>query len=369
MRVAYTAKDWLLSSDGALQGLNLGFDHCGEHGWGVKPLMQSLGIDLPEFPVGVDDHRIREVPKMLTFLEYEARSKDKRFKPYPAALLTFSTDCLSLPAGRTRTQAVALVSETHTEFWPDHPQKRSASTRDDLMTSWDRNGFAIHVRGEENIERLRELHAAFQRRDIALAMPWAHAFLRGGLSFAILSALSDEDKAAVSSKFADAKALALAARATGIEARLTAAGMRVDSIRPDWADERKQGVVFFVSPHYSQRARFGWYTVEDLDAWIAGAGPVRAHPDLTTFEAQPALRDWAIRLLRGLNDKGIQQRFHSQLVWKDEAARVPGVNLRVHYHSEHLLPSGVYDFEELMGRYAAPLEPAVPLQRLADAAY
>lgn len=75
--------------------------------------------------------------------------------------------------------------------------------------------------------------------------------------------------------------LVTAARATGIEARLRQAGKVWFALEPAWRENIRYQpptayeVVFWLNSEDNLHTnRPGWYTVEELDQWIAGTGPV-----------------------------------------------------------------------------------------------
>jgi hypothetical protein len=353
MRRAYYEAGWMLADDGTLLGLNLGYDRCGEHEQGINDLLSELGVKLPKFPLGVDDRMTTVVPERLQLLEYKTKPRDKRRKGYATAML-----CLLEAWEFNNKRTVEETVSAHELVFSSEPGEKWHKPEYDLTTSWNRRGFAIQVRGEENIQRLKDLHAAFLRKDIAVALPWAKSFFRGGTSFVIASRMAAKDKASVLAQDEAYKELILAAEATGVYATLEAAGKGWHALSPAWFDDQKDEVVFFLNPKEQRRYTHGWFTVAELLDWAQDKGPVILEPKLEEFGKHPDNYDWSCRLLRGMNRAGIKPRHHEKWVWMDEAKTIPGLRHRATRDTEHLLPSGDYRFDELMAKYADPLPEA-----------
>lgn len=353
MRRSYYDVGWVVTADGRVAGLSLGYDRCAEHEWGIAEVLERLGVALPDAPLGVADRLITEVPQDLVFKEYKAKPQDKRRKAFDAAFLELPNgygDYLpGEPKGPHRDAA----------FFTD-PDTKNARPQDDIGASWNSRSFCINVRGAENIARLKDLYAAFQRKDIAVALPWTKSFFQGGISFVIASALAEAEKQDILDRDLAHKKLHDAALATGIHQVLKDAGRGWYALSPDWVDREMQtDVAFFLNPREQSKYNHGWFTTEELCEWAEGKGPVVMHRELEEFQKRPENRNWAYRLTAGLNEHGVRLRFGAHLVWFDETSKVPGVKLRVHKSSAPgVLESGTYRFEQLMERFAAPLQEA-----------
>lgn len=350
MRRAYFDVNWLLADDGTLQGLALGYDRCGEHQRGIAPMLALLGLVMPDYPLGVEGRQAKTAPTgSLVFDQFLVKPKDQRRKRYQAAMLLLEAHAVA--NGRTG----PYCQKEYDLGFRSEPTKHHARPEYDLAVSWSHKGFALCVRGEANIARLRELHEAFLACDVAVAVPWERAFLRGGLSFVIPSRMPAEAKATVLARDQDHLALVQAADATGIEALLEAADKRWYALAPSWFDDRKDEVIFYLNPCEQRRYDGGWFTVAELQQWARDEGPVLKEVRLDEFLKQPENYNWSYRLLEGMQAQEVYPRHHEKVVWFDDAKTIPGLRHRATRKSEALLPSGVYPFEELMARFATPL--------------
>lgn len=351
MRRAYYDVGWMLDDAGRLQGVNLGYDRCAEHEWGIDTMLAAFGVPKLEFPLGVGDRTITRVPDRLKLVAYAAKPRDRRRKAYPAM-------CLSLldPWEHELDRGLDNTVKAHSLEFVGELSDRNHRECDDIVASYSQSGFALNVRGEANIARLKELLAAFDAKDIAIAVPWAKSFFRGGLAFVIASRMPQEAKAETLASDEAHRELQLAVQATGIHDTLEAAGRRFYGLAPDWFDDSKDELLFFLNPCEQKRYNFGWFTLADLQAWCEDKGPVVTDSTLVEYSKRPENYNWACRLLRGMNKAGIKLRHHHHLVWADEAKTVPGLRHRATRDTEALLASGNYSFDELMQRYAEPLE-------------
>lgn len=279
MRKAYFSVEWLANDAGEFLGLNLGYDRCAEHEWGIEELRARLNADLPEFPAGIDDYRIREVPEDLRLMVYDAYSKDKRRKrPYKAALLAFVSDSKALQPAEL---ACALGRRAELDFWPDHPSDPKNEPRYDLNTAWSGSEFAIHVRGEDNIAKLTALFEAMRRGDVAIAgASSVRAFDRTGLNLVVVSAVSQEQRDEVAHRHAEYRELELAMRACGIREQLQAAGKTWYSMKPVKFDEETGQLVVRLNPCRQDKYSSGCFTLDDLLDWVEEKGPVVKDPAL-----------------------------------------------------------------------------------------
>jgi len=252
---------WYRTEDDKLAGLTLGFDFCAEHEESVKGLHRKFGVPAG-LPQGLKDRKIREVPNDLTFVEFSLKPRDRRRKAFGCALLT------------TEPRIVDEVRQgRYLPFWSD-PQDKYHKESHDLACAWSESDFAVLVRGEDNLRLLAELHEAFQRRDILFAAIKAGFAVRQGLTFMVDSRVPDEARENILAQDLEHKRLLDMAAATGIEERLKAAGRGWFSLAPDWADEAHETIRFWLNPYEQERYNHGWYTVEQLDAWAAGHGPI-----------------------------------------------------------------------------------------------
>jgi hypothetical protein len=350
MRQAYSDIGWLINADGSCAGLSLGYDRCAEHEWGIDGLLAEFGIDLPDLRKGVEDHIMTRIPEAMYFFEYTAKSKDKRRKGYPAAMLVVSdrVDPSSISPSNP-------AERFGLHFFPDHPADKRNRPEWDVLCAWGRDDLAVHVRGQENIERLKQLHAAILAKDVALGTPWAKSFFRGGISLAIYSRISDEEKQAIATKYAEHNELEEAVRVSGIREKLEKAGKRFYALSPAWTDEAKTQLCFFLNPCEQNKYQHGWFTLDELDAWTREDGPIPFNQALREYEKRPENYNWPYRLVSGLKNKGLALRWGAVLCWLDKPGGTPGVRIVAHHTCGDRLTSGTYPFEQFMAQYAEPL--------------
>jgi len=256
MRRASHDTQWLKDETGSAVGLALGYDFCAEHEWGIKRLKEDFGVPVTATPMGLIDRKITQVPEgFLVYKNFTAKPYDKR--PY---------DSMDKAIERT-------IENFKFYDYKDDPKL-------DLIGAWDESTFAVIVRGEENITWLYNIYRAFLGQDILFGTGKG-GFLRShGLTFVIDSLVSDEERAAVLAADEDHKRLLDAAKATGIEERLKKAGKRYYALSPRFWDDTRTEVSFWLNPMDQHLNNYGWFSVADLDAWIAGKGPIpKEKPD------------------------------------------------------------------------------------------
>lgn len=354
MRRAYEGVGWELdAARETLRGLSLGFDRRAEHAQGVAPLIAKLGLAMPEFPVGVRDRQVRQAPAALRYSVYDYEPRDRRRSSYPAALLSLTGPVDGSPAlpGMTEPE---LVARLDLSFVSENGQRRREDGHD-LVTAWGACGFAVHVRGARNIGRLEQLHQALLAGDVMVLAPLLAGAPPGPVRLMLASQMSEADKEALTTVDLAHRALMRAARATGIHALLELAGRGYHTLLPDWFDQVRDEVVFCLQPAEPQLYLSGWFSLEELQDWAAGRGPVVRDNWLDALAARPQNRHWESRLGQGLARIGAVARYAPRLVWLDAHKGAPAVRWRATRATEHILPSGNYAFGPLMERYAAPL--------------
>jgi hypothetical protein len=104
-------------------------------------------------------------------------------------------------------------------------------------------------------------------------------FQNGGLVLAIASKMPADKKQTMYDLDANHDKLLKASRKTGIEERLQKANKKYFALSPRWAEKDKElttkfPVVYWLNPFEQHLNNHGWYTVEQLDQWIEGKGPI-----------------------------------------------------------------------------------------------
>ena len=113
-------------------------------------------------------------------------------------------------------------------------------------------------------------------------------FENAGLQIVIASQIPADGEEMLRSTQVDVFNLKKSAAATGISDRLKEAECRYYALSPKWKkdfnvvvrddeDERLKtahDIVFWLNPMEQQQNNSGWYTVEQLDEWIKGTGPI-----------------------------------------------------------------------------------------------
>jgi hypothetical protein len=242
--------EWVFTdNDDSLAGIALGSDATAEHEWGVKPMKQAFGLD--ESKDGIERRIIHTLPDDLRIIS------DKDF------------DAIFLTGGKHHRQA---------EDWlKDYELRRRGD--DTLVCAWDEKSFGIVAYGAKDRVYLAALWLAFQRKDIAFWTQIGVFHSGGGLIFGIVSKISDEHKKAALDNDLDIKKMNRIADSTGIEKKLKAAGKNWHSLSPRWIKDFKEKtsrfqVIFWLNPCEQHLNNCGWFTVEELEQWIEGTGPI-----------------------------------------------------------------------------------------------
>jgi len=267
---------------GELVAINFGFDFCCEHECGPDQFYKALGITGPTKKVqGVEARRIRT---------WDANA---------CVLKEYSKDTVLVWGGflkYTRTE------EERMERLKEVPRELAAPTwakaaKEDLewSSAWTSGpgspDFGLRFRkGADSV--LFELKEALEREDVSL---WTNAGGfggRGGLVLAITSKIPEAVNDTMVEADLDALRLAKAADKTKIKIKLDKASahsinegaraydakFRYFALSPSWIDapgkESKHPVMFWLNPMNQQENNYGWFTVEELEQWIKGEGPI-----------------------------------------------------------------------------------------------
>lgn len=311
----------------AVAGFSLGYDFAAEHEWGTPYLKAALGIEQKAYPLGVEDRTMTQVPAALRFVRYELRSKDRRVKRTLPAALLFCID----HAAHLHSQGASgaeLAQALDAGFWYDFADKRGPQTDAyQIVSSWSsQSGFAVHVRGAENVARLQALYEAFLRKDISLADAAIVGFARKALALVVSSAVPEEMRAQVRANDEAHLRLHQAAQATGVEQALKDKGLGWYALSPAWEDGEGSALLFFLNPRNQKEHTHGWFTVQELRAWAQGQGPVvEGHQVLEHLNQRHAR--WDEQLTHGLLAAGVKLRRHPVYQWLDPEHTQPGVRL------------------------------------------
>lgn len=279
---------------GELCSLLLRATYTAEHEAGVDELQRDLGCDADRgsgLAARLAGPAAAEACSLVTghaeerfWVETPVRGRPGRTR---IRALTQTTEYCALSLGRDHRhrdpdRLRARVAEIGRRYRPEDP----------VAGAWDWANCLIVGYGPGQAH-VAALHAALQAGDLALwiGRPSDAPHHRAGLILARASRLNPTVGEALARADRAAAELRAAADATGIRARIEDATGRRGApwhspfaylaLAPAWLPE---GVVsahrvrFWLTP-LDPRVRPGWYTVESLDAWLAGDLPGRAEEE------------------------------------------------------------------------------------------
>lgn len=251
----------VIDIDGVIVGVALGADYCAEHEWGFE-WKSRLGI--PD-----------QMTKKLCGFPGRTNTKNQLythlFEHKKELWLVCTIYSHDLPEDFVERRETKHVAYDYGLPWnPDN------KTLKDLRTAWDGTcGFCIVGQTDRGKEAVRVVHNALQNNHLAIGYgSSANPFSRPGLNLLDITKLPQEVLDAARVADFDHIHLTEAVEKTGIKTRLKAAKKTYYALSPQWDDEAPEGVKFFLNPTEQDRNNFGWFTVKDLDDWIAGRGSI-----------------------------------------------------------------------------------------------
>ena len=283
MRSSYNDFGFVVDEkSGELLGISLGYDHCAEHEWGIKELMNSFG--LPEDPkiFGVEKRAITKSgePDLQYF---KGIIKDKKRHD----ILIFSDSYSWMDNEKEKEKSVRDNAKSSVPWYYLNDEKREEEDR--IGCAWDQKSFAIVAQSPENKKRLGEIYEAFLDKDIILGLNGSsNPFAGEGLTFMIKSRFPQEAATRVYEVDKAQYELKEDFRKSGIENKIIKAFKKSKSSyhpffalsprRLDKEGMKKHNTKYpfwcWLNPSDQQNNNSGMFTVEQLELWIKGEGPI-----------------------------------------------------------------------------------------------
>jgi len=272
-------------SEGTPYALFLAGNYAAEHENGVRGILHSLNID----------------PK--------GRRLEGRSMTAPAELFTAKGQAthkyyIDLDKPKKQTDKVFYVS-----IDPYHLEKKNIQydvTRYKLDTeftaAWDDYHFKFAAWTKEAASFLQEIVDAAANSNLTVYIGQVQSeknnpFSRYGLIFAITSKMPKEAIDAINNEDDEAERITNAVNATGIMQKIKdnadklktwQHGRAYYALSPKWienfeslvdregkpSEKSKHPVIFFLNPANQKEHNSGWFTVEELELWLEGKGPV-----------------------------------------------------------------------------------------------
>jgi hypothetical protein len=257
---------WLTDEENII-GINLGADFCAEHEWGIKELREVLGIDNDENVMGIERYRTKN-PKMEgIFLIEENKSN--------AALIAVEPFEVRWLVGRKLKDYREL----------------GLAKGEELATAWSKKDFGIRVHRPVNVKKLKKIYNAIQNKEAAVWIGGGGVFQNAGLLIGLINQIPEHLKQQMYDSHVDAQKLKKASEKTGIKEKIDAFNAEYKkthdilfdapcdyySLRPAWlkgVHKSNHPVMYWLNPREQKKNESGWYTVEDLEMWMEGKGPI-----------------------------------------------------------------------------------------------
>lgn len=261
-----------VEDDGKVLGITLPADYCAEHEWGIEKLNNLFGIT-KENKVGLESRQATKVP-----------NKEKDSWNYRDFMYEEKNGMAALTVGFHIFQSKNEKEKTLFDQLPYELQNRVNSKSEEFIEgAWCEESFGILVKGENNIKKLRLVRDAIESINVAIFLGGGrNIFENAGLVIAFVDTFPADSALEMKQKDEDRINLHEAAKATGIEEKVCAAlkgdfgGKPFYALSPRWKSNQntKHKVVFWLNPTDQQKNNYGWFTVEELEQWIEGKGPI-----------------------------------------------------------------------------------------------
>lgn len=285
MKPAGNSSGIIRDSEGNPYGVFLAGNYSAEHEWGVKGILRSLNID----------------PK--------GRRLEGRSMTEPAELFTAKGQVthkyyLDLEKPKKQTDKVFYVS-----LDPHHLEKRNLlydvaryKLDTELTGAWDEYCFKLAAWNKESAGFLQQIVDAAANSDLTVYTGQTQSevnnpFSRYGLIIAITSKMPQAAIDLINNDDDESERIANAVNATGIvqllqenadKLRTWSHGPVYHALSPRWienfksligregkpSEDSKHPVIFFLNPANDKKYNSGWFTVEELEEWVEGRGPV-----------------------------------------------------------------------------------------------
>jgi len=270
----------LLEDGGDVIGFLLKADYCAEHEHGMRGLASLFRIGEDREAVGLAGRTAGHVPEGRAVLlgEFPALPPDshRKAKPVGRGLALVVDRFLAYRAPEEDDAFLGQLAGSH--GW--------RLTDDEAVAAWGERSFAIFAYSERAKAAVTRLHGAIMSGDFAAWLgggATGNPFGRDGLVVAVASMVPEAGARVMLEADVESRRLRAAVEATGIEERLREAGKGYYALSPRFREdgdglETGHPVVFWLNPRDQRESNFGWFTVEDLDGWIEGRGPVVSEP-------------------------------------------------------------------------------------------
>ena len=153
-----------------------------------------------------------------------------------------------------------------------------------IACAWDEDEFALLVCGKDLVDKLQQVHEALKKGDAAIWLGGGGVFQRSGFCLAIYSLLPESVITQWKEYYEDQNRLKKASAETGIGGKLQKAKVGYCALSPSWVFEDKKtstkySVIYWLNPIEQEMYNSGWFTVEELEQWIKGKGPIPMKKD------------------------------------------------------------------------------------------
>lgn len=236
----------IYTDDRDFLGVNLGSDYCAEHEWGTNKIKLKFGIN--GSLLGIDGRKVSKVPNNLAWIENYRLMKNPRDN--------------------------RLWCGIYFDYDIEKPYVNAVSYDDkcDLISAWDGSSFAVISCNQQNVKLLKQLYNAFQNNDVLMWLGGGGVFKNCGLCFGIASKFPKQIADEWMCKDIENNKLMSEFKSTGIEDKLNAADKRYFALKPH--RDANGSLKFWLNPVEQNKYNFGWFNLEDLEAWAQGKGPI-----------------------------------------------------------------------------------------------
>lgn len=274
---------WVLDDHQNLIGMFLPADYCAEHEWGIDKLERSFGINKPPItkpPFGIDRRKTTRVPNDFIYNE-------KRNKLIEAVMTVGWNNYRMSKEDLEKNIFHNLPPELNRNY--DNREVRSA---------WDNKSFGVRVKGIKNVRKLRKIMRAIHENNIVVFIGGTGPFNNGGLCIGIATNIPKVIKDQWIKFDADNANLYLEHERIGIEKKILSnikcrlGGKPYFALIPVWitddskySSKSKYEVIYWLNPCDQEYNNVGWFTVENLEQWIEGKGPIPKPMNLTRYKS------------------------------------------------------------------------------------